>query len=283
MTKLKIVSRLPNRSIVVLLVASVFIFLRNYAIAADVLCQVSDLHDPTLNVRDTPGGTVVNRLQNERIVQLDETKADTAGRKWAHVEGDYHGEFRDWGWVLRDSLRCVDSDQFPRERVSVGALARAGILSQHARRSGKQAISCDVVPNGWGVDISNELYEAYRRRGFSKTAVCLALGGDDVFFDPATGQRLNLYELPGALNGPRPIWLPDCYRQIQIVGTMSMARIFWRPTGCTVQYHPSTGLPVSKPEFVELSSGGEAGGGLDEDNQSSTVSEDRLQGLVNGK
>jgi len=37
----------------------------------------------------------------------------------------------------------------------------------------------------------------------------------------------------------------------------------WRPTGCALRYHPSTGLPITKPELVELTSGeGELGGGF---------------------
>jgi len=50
-----------------------------------------------------------------------------------------------------------------------------------------------------------------------------------------------------------------------------------------MRYHPSTGLPVESADLVELSAGGEAGGGLDEDNRSSTVSVDRARALIYGK
>ena len=274
-----------NKSIIKFFVAMTLVSLPTGALA-NVLCQVSDPHDPTLNVRNTPGGAVINRLQNERIVATDETKTDPTGRTWAHVFGKFHGEDRDWGWVFQNSLRCVDPDKFSVAEVSVAALAKAGILSQQANRMAKRAnsfVSCGEELQGWGVDVSHELYSAYMRRGFSKKALCFALGGWGVYFDPATGRRLKLYNWPKAMGGPRPLWIPDCYREIQIVGTETGGEIPWRPTGCTLRYNPSTGLPITKPELVELASGGPAGGGVDEDNQSSTVSEDRLQQLVNGK
>jgi|SRR5271166_1664919 len=273
---------LLNRAVLVLLATLLLLLPKDGS--ADILCNVADPHDPTLNVRDSPGGTVVNYLQNERVVRIDKTRIDATGRTWAEVSGQSNADYRDWGWVFRNSLRCVDTDRFPRVKVSVAALEEAGIVPQDAIRTSRQPISCDEVPNGWGVTISRKLYENYRRRGFSNTALCFALGGWDVYFDPATGRPLSLYQLPGPyVGGPRPLWVPDCYKRIQITGRMMQGDIPWRPTGCTLHYHPSTGRPITKPELVELSSGGPAGGGVDEDNQSSTVSEDRLRSLVNGK
>jgi hypothetical protein len=279
-------SHLLHRSLVGFLMATIFLFLTNHTRAAGVLCHVSDPHDPALNVRDSPGGTVVNRLQNERIVQLDESKTDATGQIWAQVSGKFHGDDRVWGWVLRDSLGCVDTDKFPVVEVSVATLAEAGILSQQAHKVAKRVnsfVSCGEDLQGWGVDVSHELYDAYMRRGFSKKALCFALGGWGVYFDPATGRRLKLYNWPKAMGGPRPLWIPDCYKEIRMVGTESGGEFPWRPAGCTLRYHPTTGRPITKSELVELSSGGPAGGAVDEDNQSSAISEDRLQSLINGK
>jgi hypothetical protein len=271
---------LRNEAVLVLLTS--LLLLLPKGVAAETLCNVADPRDPTLNVRDAPGGTVVNRLQNERVVRVDETRIDAAGQNWSKVSWIYRGEWRNWGWVLRKSLKCVNTGTFPKVRLSVSALKAAGIVPQEALKTGKLPISCDEVPNGWGVTVGNQLYEAYRRRGFSREAVCLALGSEDVHFDPATGKPILQYELPHDAAGLRPLWLPDCYRQVQIIAKGGYL-VGWRPSGCTLRYNPSTGIPITKPELVELASGGEAGGGVDEDNQSSSVSEDRLRSLVNGK
>jgi hypothetical protein len=254
---------------------------------ADVLCHISDPRDPTLNVRSSPGGTVVSSLRNEELVRVFKTQADATGRLWANI-GERSANNRrgyDEDWVLRDSLRCVNTDRFPRERISVTALQSVGIVPQDAFRTQKMPISCNEVPNGWGLTISDELYQSYRRRGFSRQALCLALGGSHVLFDPATGRRLPLYQIPGDISGLRPLWLSDCYRQIQVLPNQGFQQylIYWRPTGCIIRYHPSTGLPITKPELVKMVSGGEAGGEVDEDNRSSTVSQSRLRSLVNGQ
>jgi hypothetical protein len=258
------------------------------AATAETLCHVADPQDQTVNVRKTPAGAVVGQLPNERVVRIDATKPDAQGRPWAEVSGSDRGDYKIWGWVIRDRLRCVDTKSFPREKLSVDVLRSAGIVPQNAwdsknNRSGRMLpVSCDEIPNGWGVTLSNELFEEYRRRGFSRSAVCLALGGNDIHFDPQTGQRLNLYEIPDDIFGLRPAWLPDCYKSVQVV-RKSGYLVAWRPTGCTIRFHPSTGLPIKNAAMVEVTAGGEAGGGVDEDNRSSTVSKDRARALVRGR
>lgn len=248
---------------------------------AEVLCHISDPQDPTLNVRETPGGKVVNELKNGRVVRENERKRDPAGRTWSYVQSSHKGEWRNWGWVFSERIKCVDTDRFPREKVPFAALKQAGILPQTAPRSESLAVRCDEVPNGWGVSISSELFAAYRRRGFSRAAVCLALGSSNVNFDPETGKRLHLYEVDD-IAGLRPLWVPDCYREVTIVGRGGYL-IGWRPTGCTVRYHPSTGMKIEDPSTIELTAGGEAGGAADEDNRTSTISRDRLKALVSGR
>src|SRR5271166_2287836 len=272
--------QLSNSPVTLLLIATIVLSVPGHALA-EVLCHVSDPHDPTLNVRESSGGAVVNRLQNERLVRVDQTQTDETGRFWAQVSGVFQGEFKYWGWVFRKSLRCVDTDKFPVGRVTVNALRRAGIVSRwDSDENDRQSVSCYPLLSD-GVTINKGLYEAYRRRGFSKTALCFGLGGYDVYFDPATGQQLDLYRLQKDQDGARPLWLPDCYREIVITKSEKEHHRSWRPTGCTLRYHPSTGLAITKPDLVELQSGeGELGGIPDEDYQSSTVSEDRLQSLV---
>lgn len=252
---------------------------------AKTLCHIADPHDPTLNVRDSPGGTVINRLVNGRMVRVDEVKADNRDRHWALVSGSFNGEWRQWGWVFRSSLRCVDTNSFPREEISVKALRSVGLLPQGAFSYKQFPIACDIVPNGWGVSISNELYSYYKGRGFTEKAVCLGLGTDGVNFDPATGKRLPIYKLSGdVFDLLYPLYLPDCFRTVEIVDNKTPGYLLrWRPTNCQIHYHPTTGVKVSDPRLVELEAGGEAGPGTDEDNQSSTVSEDRLKEILYGK
>ena len=251
---------------------------------AEIFCQISDPQDPTLNVRDSPGGSVINRLKNERVVRVDRTATDTKGRIWAEAGGIYHGNYRIWGWVFGSFLRCIDTNKFPRERISVRALQMAGIVPEGLWKTRRFPVCEGIVPNGWGVTISNELFKYYRNRGFSMMSMCIALGSDGVYFDPETGRRLNLYEIQGdTFRSLHPLWLPDCYRQIKVIAEGGYL-IGWRPTGCTLRYHPSTGLPIRNPELVELSAGGEAGPGMDEDNRSSsTLTQDRLQTLLHGR
>jgi hypothetical protein len=248
---------------------------------ADVLCHVASAKAATLEVRDLPGGKVVAHLANELVVRIDESKEEN-GIPWSEVSGGERGEWRNWGWVVKEALRCVDTDKFPREKISAYALRAAGIAPQSASNMKPEPISCDVVPNGWGVTISKELYDNYRQRGFSEKSLCLALGTSGVYFNPDTGERLNLYEITGDIFGLRPLRLPDCYRTVRVIGTGGYL-IGWQPTGCQMRYHPSTGLPIEHPGLVELDAGGEAGGGVDEDNRSSTVSESRLRELLLGR
>lgn len=281
------------RSLVVSSSAKVIVFIAFFLTftldaRSEVLCNVADPRDPTLNVRSSPNGSITNRLRNGRVVRIDQTKADANGKSWAEVSGIYDGDWKNWGWVFRNHLQCIETDKLSQESLSVNVLRAAGIVAENVwdaknSRSGATLPVCrDEVPNGWGVTLSNELFEAYRQRGFTKAAVCLALGGNDVYFDPATGRQLKLYRVTGDTLSLRPIWLPDCYRTVQVIRKGGYL-IGWRPTGCTMRYHPSTGLPIASQEVVELSAGGEAGGGVDEDNRSSTVSAARARELTQGK
>jgi hypothetical protein len=68
-------------------------------------CRVMDPTGTSLNVRVTPGGRVINRLRNGRIVYVRRT-AYRHGRPWVYVSGRYHGHWRNWGWVYREFVSC---------------------------------------------------------------------------------------------------------------------------------------------------------------------------------
>jgi hypothetical protein len=165
--------------------------------------------------------------------------------------------------------------------LSIASLQSVGISPQIAQL--KLPISCHEI-NGWGVTISRELLENYKKRGFSRLAVCLALGSDDVYFDPATGKQLPLYQAPVLLTGPRPLWLSDCFHEVKLLKSRYDYIVAWTPVGCKMRYDPHTGQLIKKPKAITFYAGGELGGGVDEDNnQSSDINEDRLRSLVNGR
>jgi hypothetical protein len=248
------------------------------------ICHVTDPNDSTLNIRDAPAGKIVGRLDNERLVSLIETKRDTTGKVWGSVYARFNN--KDYiGFMLASSLRCFDDFKLPGEHIALRDLRRVGLMPQAAEmdpeKLGRQLpIRCEIVPNGWGVSLSNDLMNEYRRRGFSVDAVCLALGGWGVHYDPETGKRLHLYKARGLDRLWRPTWVPDCFKSVRMVSAMMGGEIGWVPTGCSMAYHPTTGVRIIRPELVELVAGGPAGPGGDEDNRSSTISEDRLRELV---
>lgn len=82
-------------------------------------CVVADKRNPTLNVRKTPGGQIINQLKNGRIVYIKQGsgKQITVGhdihgqilrQEWSYVEGWYRGQWRKWGWVESLYLNCPD-------------------------------------------------------------------------------------------------------------------------------------------------------------------------------
>ena len=69
-------------------------------------CKVTDPTGTPLNVRARPGGPIINRLRNGRMVEILETARDRRGRPWAYVGGYYRGNWREWGWVFREFISC---------------------------------------------------------------------------------------------------------------------------------------------------------------------------------
>jgi hypothetical protein len=73
------------------------------------VCKVTDPTGTPLNVRDQPNGRVINALKNGREVNIEAITNDSKGRSWAKVSGYYKGEYRIWGWVLREFISCYES------------------------------------------------------------------------------------------------------------------------------------------------------------------------------
>ena len=74
--------------------------------AQSTSCTVLDRYDTSANVRATPNGQLINALRNGRSVNVERYGNDIQGRPWAYVSGWYKGEYRYWGWIIMDSLRC---------------------------------------------------------------------------------------------------------------------------------------------------------------------------------
>jgi hypothetical protein len=73
------------------------------------VCKVTDPTGTPLNVRDQPNGRIINALKNGREVNIEAITNDGKGRSWAKVSGYYKGEYRIWGWVLREFISCYES------------------------------------------------------------------------------------------------------------------------------------------------------------------------------
>ena len=69
-------------------------------------CIVAAPFDTAENIRLTPNGRIINRLRNGRVVQVSHTNHDSQGRPWHYVEGEYQGQWRLWGYIFGESLRC---------------------------------------------------------------------------------------------------------------------------------------------------------------------------------
>lgn len=69
-------------------------------------CVVADRFGPVLNVRDSPNGEIINGLRNGRKVEIRGYELDSKGRPWGLASGYYKGEFRLWGFLFMEDLRC---------------------------------------------------------------------------------------------------------------------------------------------------------------------------------
>jgi hypothetical protein len=78
-------------------------------VQAAKVCKVTDPTGTPLNVRDQPNGRVINALKNGREVNIEAITNDSKGRPWAKVGGYYKGEYRIWGWVLREFISCYEN------------------------------------------------------------------------------------------------------------------------------------------------------------------------------
>ncbi len=75
---------------------------------AERVCNVTDPTGTPLNIRDEPNGKIINKLRNDREVYITRTTYDNKERPWVYLEGYYKGEYRQWGWAIREFVSCYE-------------------------------------------------------------------------------------------------------------------------------------------------------------------------------
>lgn len=73
-------------------------------VKAEKICKVTDPTGTPLNVRSRPNGSIINALKNGREVDMLEFAYNEQARPWVRVGGNY----RVWGWVIREFVSCYD-------------------------------------------------------------------------------------------------------------------------------------------------------------------------------
>jgi glutaredoxin len=70
-------------------------------------CSVATRDKSNLSVYESPDEkSLINELRFGRKVDIKDSAKDSQGRAWVKVAGDYNGEYRQWGWVIRQYLEC---------------------------------------------------------------------------------------------------------------------------------------------------------------------------------
>ncbi len=88
--------------------SSLMVFGNGVPMRAALVCKVTDPTGTPLNVRDKPDGKIVNSLRNGREVVIHDASSDSRGRSWALVGSMYRGDYRIWGWVIREFISCYE-------------------------------------------------------------------------------------------------------------------------------------------------------------------------------
>lgn len=231
-------------------------------------CLIADPTDRALNVRDAPGGKVINRLRNGREVEIQELGYDDKARPWARVSGHYKGQWRNWGWVFHRYLDCrspadevpVQTQGYPLVFTRAEDVKQLGFVLADYGPDGQSvahfANRCHYYGDGGNdISISAEMLRVYEGRGFTLSSLCMAMVSG-ILFDPETGTRLPSYLVvdekslremgfaeAGVLSEELPIDVPACFaRGLPL-------------SDCAFNYHPRTGVKLAaatRRRFAEM-------------------------------
>jgi hypothetical protein len=100
--------KMRNGVLTGLCLALISLFAVQLSVNAEQVCKVTDPTGTPLNVRDRPNGEIINALRNGREIYIHATAYDAQNRLWVNVGGYYDGEYRMWGWVLREFISCYN-------------------------------------------------------------------------------------------------------------------------------------------------------------------------------
>ncbi|MCB1472005.1 MAG: hypothetical protein KDJ68_03745 [Rhodobiaceae bacterium] len=233
------------------------------------MCRIADPTGTPLNVRATPGGDVVNRLKNGRKVFKDAIDGwdDEGNPKWAHVVGEYKGQWRDWGWVFINYLDCGHDAQNrfpiifenPRDMVPTGIVVPWGYEGQAPPKLDHECFF--YGDGGYSMSLSDELVQAYRARGYNQEQLCVVLRSPGLKYDPQTGKRLPTFIVvdPQALAQARqsgffegfeateelPLHAPDCFAKSRVSKQSGIVSL---NIACDIRFDPWTGVELSPME-----------------------------------
>jgi hypothetical protein len=71
-------------------------------------CRVSDPTGTLLNIRSSPNGRIIGKIQNGRNVYIQSVERDLKGKPWVLIAVKERGRFRTLGFVLREFIGCFE-------------------------------------------------------------------------------------------------------------------------------------------------------------------------------
>lgn len=69
-------------------------------------CKVTDPTGTPLNVRASPNGRILRKIQNDTVVYIEEYSTDSKGRAWARISLPTRNGRKILGWVFREFISC---------------------------------------------------------------------------------------------------------------------------------------------------------------------------------
>jgi hypothetical protein len=66
-------------------------------VRAEKTCKVSDPTGSPLNIRTYPGGAIVGKIRNGKVVRIVDQMTDDRGKIWVNIGR---------GWVVREFIAC---------------------------------------------------------------------------------------------------------------------------------------------------------------------------------
>ena len=103
--------------------------------------------------------------------------------------------------------------------------------------------------------VDAQVFEKYKKMGFSLIQLCMVLEGSGVLFDPETGRRMPTYVMvnDGEMEPETLLEPPPCFAKGRTVFNKKNILLTMFPSGCRFNYHPHSGRRLSEEEANVLS------------------------------